>query len=87
MVCQYPNCLVRRKLSKSLHSDHFHDGHKINTENYRGEICLGHNILLADLDAYPERANAEAQEYMRRRPYSRKVKRLVWENCLERQAA
>ena len=70
-VCQFPGCLVE---SDSLHSDHFHDGNKINPENYRGEICMGHNLLLSDLDARPEWANEEALEYMNRRPYSRKEK-------------
>jgi hypothetical protein len=28
-------------------------------------------MRLADLDEHPEWANAEAQEYMRRRPYSK----------------
>jgi hypothetical protein len=71
LVCQFPRCLIQ-KSRKQLNSDHFHDGNKINPENYRGEICRGHNVLLTDLDAHPEWANAEAQEYMSRRPYSRK---------------
>jgi hypothetical protein len=72
-TCQFPNCLVQSN-ERLLSSDHFHDGHKINQNNYRGEICAGHNRLLADLDAHPEWANQEAQEYMKRRPYKLCVK-------------
>lgn len=75
-VCQFPGCLVRAELQtnrRRLNSDHQHDGHAINTENYRGEVCFGHNTLLSDLDRHPEWANAEAQEYMRRRPYSKHI--------------
>jgi hypothetical protein len=70
--CQFPHCRVRAN-GRGLHSDHTHDGNKINPENYRGEICRGHNLLLADLDDHPEWANAEAKRYMRRRPYSRQA--------------
>ncbi len=45
--------------------------HSVNTENYRGEICRGHNFLLRDLDRHPEWANPEETEYMNQRPYSR----------------
>ena len=65
--CQFPNCKIQGKLN----SDHFHDGNKINTENYRGEICRGHNVLLSDLDKHPEWANPQELEYMKRRPYSK----------------
>jgi hypothetical protein len=67
-TCQFPNCITTSK-DKSLHSDHFHDGHKINTDNYRGEICAGHNILLGWLDNHHEDASSKAQEYMDRRPF------------------
>lgn len=73
-TCQFPNCLVQSN-RRQFHSDHVHDGSKINPENYRGELCLGHNILLADLDRNPEQANAEAKEYMSRRPYVRRGER------------
>src|SRR5208282_1639489 len=48
--CQYPNCgVLVNSSSKGLNSDHAHDGPKhntkINRENYRGEICTGHNRL------------------------------------------
>lgn len=70
-ICQYPNCLVRAEQSgRSLNSDHFHDGHQINPENYRGELCDAHNMYLGIMDAHPEWANAESREYMARRPYS-----------------
>ena len=65
-VCQFPDCLVQ---SNSLHSDHYHDGDKINPNNYRGEICYWHNGLLSVFDAHPEQANPEAAEYMKRRPF------------------
>jgi hypothetical protein len=67
-VCQFPNCLVQSN-GKSLNSDHYHDGNKINPNNYRGEICYWHNGLLAVFDAHPEQANQEAVEYIKRRPY------------------
>jgi hypothetical protein len=67
-TCQFPNCLVQSN-GKSLNSDHYHDGNKINPNNYRGEICYGHNMLLASLDRFPEEASAKAQEYMNRRPF------------------
>jgi len=73
-VCQFPGCLVHavtQANGRRLNSDHAHDGRRINTENYRGEVCFGHNVLLSDLDAHPEWANAEAREYMQRRPYSK----------------
>lgn len=69
-ICQFPNCLISN-LYVPFRSDHFHDGHSINVNNYRGEICRGHNLLLADLDKHPEEANLEALEYMNRRPYRR----------------
>jgi hypothetical protein len=71
-ICQFPNCLIQAH-HKPLHSDHCHDGNELNTENYRGEICRGHNLLLADLDAHPEDANEEARKYMNRRPYKRNI--------------
>jgi hypothetical protein len=73
-ICEFPGCLVQAVLQangRQLNSDHAHDGNPINTENYRGEVCFGHNLLLGDLDSHPEWANTEAKEYMRRRPYSR----------------
>ena len=73
--CQFPGCLVQAILQtngRRLNSDHRHDGHKINTENYRGELCFGHNTMLSDFDRHPEWANADALEYMRRRPYAKK---------------
>jgi ribosomal protein S27AE len=75
-TCQFPGCLVQAVLQangRQLSSDHLHDGHKLNTENYRGEVCFGHNMLLSELDAHPEWANAEAREYLRRRPYGRGI--------------
>jgi hypothetical protein len=74
MFCQYPNCLVQNRFGtgKALTSDHAHDGNKINTENYRGEVCAGHNLLLAAFDENPAWADYEGQEYRDRRPYSRK---------------
>jgi len=69
-VCQFPNCLVQ---SNRLNSDHYHDGQKINPNNYRGEICAGHNRLLVDLDSQPDWASKEVKEYMLRRPYKRNL--------------
>ena len=66
--CQFPECLME---SNSLCSDHRHDGSEINPENYRGEICRGHNLLLKDLDEHPEWMTVHALEYVLRRPYSR----------------
>jgi hypothetical protein len=66
-VCQFPNCLIQEN-GKSLKSDHFHDGDKINPNNYRGEVCHFHHKILALLDRFPKWANTEAQEYMKRRP-------------------
>jgi hypothetical protein len=68
--CQFPGCRVEATW-RQLNSDHYHDDQQITTENYRGEICRGHNVLLVDLDQHPEWANMEAKEYMNRRPYSR----------------
>jgi hypothetical protein len=74
-ACQFPKCLVPPAGNKQnqLYSDHFHDGHKINTENYRGEICHGHNMLLYHFDKNPDWAKnyPGALEYMNRRPYAR----------------
>ena len=67
-VCQFPNCMVQNK-DRSFHSDHLHDGNEINKENYRGEICWGHNTLVGYFDTHPEWVNEEAKEYMIRRPY------------------
>lgn len=71
-VCQYPHCLVGHD-DRSLNSDHFHDGNRINRENYRGELCDAHNMYLGVLDRHPEWANADALEYMSRRPYAQVV--------------
>ena len=70
--CQFPGCLIQ-VTTRLLDSDHFHGENKdkINTENYRGELCRGHNILFADLDAHPEWADDAAKEFMARRPYSK----------------
>jgi hypothetical protein len=67
-VCQFPNCLVQSN-GKSLNSDHYHDGNKINPNNYRGELCHEHNMLLGWLEKFPEAAITNAIEYMKRRPY------------------
>lgn len=64
--CQFPNCSVEME---TLHSDHFHDGRKINRNNYRGEVCFGHNWILSVLDDRPELASPEELEYMNRRPF------------------
>jgi hypothetical protein len=72
--CQFPGCSIQAELQangRRLNSDHLHDGQPINPENYRGEVCFGHNVMLSDWDKHPEWASAEAREYMRRRPYSR----------------
>jgi hypothetical protein len=69
--CQFPGCAVRASDRKhGLSSDHVHDGNPINPENYRGEICHGCNVRLADLDAGSP-ANALELLYIMRRPYSR----------------
>jgi hypothetical protein len=73
-ICQFPNCLIQ---SNSLNSDHYHDGQKINPNNYRGEICYDHNILLASLDKFPEEASINAIEYMKRRPYKQPIKEII----------
>ena len=70
-VCQFPHCRIE---SDSLHSDHAHASGELNVESYRGEVCPGHNRMLADLDAHPEWASLEALEYMARRPYTRLAK-------------
>ena len=66
--CQFPGCLVQG----TLNSDHAHDGMNINRDNYRGELCQGHNRLLADLDQHPEWADKSATEYMSRRPFQKR---------------
>lgn len=76
--CQFPGCLVQ-DIDRSLHSDHDHSCKKKHVgfsamcpECYRGEICWGHNVMLYDLDRHPEWANANAKEYMKRRPFHRR---------------
>jgi hypothetical protein len=66
--CQFPGCKIERSF-RPLHSDHVHDGKPINRDNYRGEICRGHNWLLADLDKHPEWADPLILSYMNQRPY------------------
>ena len=78
--CQFPECYIRyippttvlEGRARTLNSDHLHDGHRINPENYRGEVCLGCNIRLKSLDEHPEWATPSELAYMQRRPYSRK---------------
>jgi len=70
-ICQFPNCRIQRD-RKQLNSDHFHDGKKINTENYRGEVCFACNTRLGILDAHPEWASSAELEYMNRRPFAKK---------------
>lgn len=67
--CQYPGCVIQPIKNRALHSDHDHtQGREITPANYRGELCAGHNRLLADLDRRPEWASPDALEYMKRRP-------------------
>ena len=74
-VCEFPGCLIQES-ARALCSDHYwgSDGTElISPENYRGEVCQGHNRILRDLDAHPEWASEEAKLFIARRPFSRKI--------------
>ena len=71
--CEFPRCHIQAVIRR-LCSDHCHgpDGQEaISPENYRGEVCRGCNLRLADLDEHPEWATKEELEFMNRRPFSR----------------
>lgn len=68
LCCQFPGCFIQGPLV----SDHHHgrDSHRrITIKNYRGEVCVGHNRILADLDKHPEWATPEQIAYMQNRPF------------------
>lgn len=80
--CQYPNCLIKPKNVKGLNSDHAHGhcNHRSGCPDcYRGEICHGHNVMMVDIDAYPEWASEDAKEYLSRRPFSKEFLNIVEE--------
>lgn len=58
-ICQFPGCTFQPTKEESLCSDHIHGvcSHKkfqCCPFCYRGEICEGHNRLVALADAFPE---------------------------------
>jgi len=71
--CEYPGCLVEGVLnSDHVHGEACESSHKKKSypcpQCYRGEVCYGHNRLLADLDAHPEWVSDRDREYLQRRP-------------------
>lgn len=75
VCCEFPGCFVRLAFFCSDHSHICANSHKRDDimcrECCRGEICAGHNRLLADLDKHPEWTNDDALGYMQRRPFRR----------------
>ena len=67
-ICQFPRCTIRRPTK--FCSDHDHKDGVLSRESYRGEVCNGCNIRLADLDKHPEWATPEILEFMKRRPFN-----------------